>query len=189
MAEEAQQAKRESEKKGKGKFLGLGQTPIMLGIVMIVEAAVLFIGFKFLSSTPPPAVAGLNLDAKDPHGHGTGYDGKNTKELEMVELTVAKFKPPNRRSGRLRLYVVHIVAQAKAANQDILKAKLAQHESLIQDRIRMIVAQSDPAKLDGGVEPGLETFRRQIKYQLDEIVGEGIVEAVLVPQCTPMIIQ
>jgi len=56
---------------------------------------------------------------------------------------------------------------------------------LIKDRIRTIIAQSDPEKLGGGSEPGLETLRRQVKYQLDEIVGEKIVDEVLVPRCIP----
>ena len=42
-------------------------------------------------------------------------------------------------------------------------------EALIQDRIRTIIAQSDPEKLGGGSEPGLETLRRQVKYQLDDV--------------------
>lgn len=96
------------------------------------------------------------------------------------------FKPPNRKSGRLYLYTVQIVAQTKAEKQERLAQLIKQHESHIKDRIRMIVAQSDPDKLGGGSEPGLETLRRQIKYQLDDIVGEGIIERVLVPQCTPI---
>jgi len=53
------------------------------------------------------------------------------------------------------------------------------------NRIRTIIAQSDTEKLGGGSEPGLETLRRQVKYQLDEIIGEGMVEEVLVPRCIP----
>jgi flagellar basal body-associated protein FliL len=56
---------------------------------------------------------------------------------------------------------------------------------LIKDRVRTIIAQSDPDKLIGGAEPGLETLRRQVKYQLDEIIGEGLIDEVLVPKCIP----
>ena len=44
----------------------------------------------------------------------------------------------------------------------------ARYDALIQDRVRTIIAESDPDKLGGGSEPGLETLRRQVKYQLDE---------------------
>ena len=40
-------------------------------------------------------------------------------------------------------------------------------------------------KLGGGSEPGLETLRRQMKHQLDEIIGEGMIEEVLIPRCIP----
>jgi flagellar basal body-associated protein FliL len=56
---------------------------------------------------------------------------------------------------------------------------------LIQDRVRTIIAETDPEKLGGGAEPGLETLRRQVKYQLDEIVGDGLIDDVLIPQCLP----
>ena len=56
---------------------------------------------------------------------------------------------------------------------------------MIKDRVRTIIAQSDPEKLGGGSEPGLETLRRQVKYQLDEIIGDGMVDDVVVPKCIP----
>ncbi|MGH7214988.1 MAG: hypothetical protein ACREIT_09525, partial [Tepidisphaeraceae bacterium] len=62
---------------------------------------------------------------------------------------------------------------------------IKERDALIRDRIRTIIAQADPEKLGGGSEPGLETLRRQVKYQLDEIVGEGMVDEVLVPRCIP----
>ncbi len=62
---------------------------------------------------------------------------------------------------------------------------ITEHEALIQDRVRTIIAQSDPDKLGGGSEPGLETLRRQVKYQLDEIVGDGLIDDVLIPRCIP----
>ncbi|MGC4031611.1 MAG: hypothetical protein QM754_07740 [Tepidisphaeraceae bacterium] len=55
--------------------------------------------------------------------------------------------------------------------------------ALIKDRVRTIIAQSDPEKLGGGAEPGLETLRRQVRFVLEQIVGDGIIEDVLVPRC------
>ena len=65
----------------------------------------------------------------------------------------------------------------------MVKQTIEDRGALIRDRIRTIIAQSDPEKLVGGAEPGLETFRRQVKYQLDEIIGDGMIEEVLVPKC------
>jgi len=62
---------------------------------------------------------------------------------------------------------------------------ITDRDALIKDRLRTIIAESDPDKLGGGSEPGLETLRRQIKFQLDEIVGDGMIDEVLVPRCMP----
>ena len=67
----------------------------------------------------------------------------------------------------------------------ILKQKIADNQALITDRVRTIMAQSDPEKLGGGSEPGLETLRRQVKHQLDDVIGDGLVEEVLIPRCIP----
>ena len=66
-----------------------------------------------------------------------------------------------------------------------MKDTIEARKALITDRIRTIIAQTDPEKLGGGSEPGLETLRRQVKYQLDHIVGEGLIDEVLVPRCIP----
>src|SRR5678815_2292221 len=55
----------------------LGKTPVMLGGVMILEAAVLFAGFKFLGGGPKPVGASVITEdpsakgevAKDEHGN------------------------------------------------------------------------------------------------------------------------
>jgi flagellar basal body-associated protein FliL len=90
-------------------------------------------------------------------------------------------------SGRTFLYDISIYAVVKGENMKTVTEKLKEREALIKDRVRTIIAQSDPEKLGGGSEPGLETLRRQVKYQLDEMLGgkEGLIEEVLVPRCIP----
>lgn len=160
----------------------LGKTPVMIGAVMIIEAMVLFAGFKFLGGGPQP-VAGADLAVTEtPDGEAS----VSADPGDWVEIQVVEFRAPNKVSGRLLLIDVSIYMAVKSQHQqkaaDMLKARGA----LITDRIRTIIAQSDPERLGGEAEPGLETLRRQIKYQLDEILGEGIVEEVLVPRCIPI---
>ena len=178
-------------KKEKGGIGGLlGKTPVMLGGVMILEAAVLFAGFKFLGGGPQPVGAGVITDpAADPHnakdgkGHG---DGKSAgAKAKTVELLVLEFKAQNKQSGRTFLYDVAIYIVTRSEFETQVKDTIKAREALIKDRVRTIIAQNDPEKLGGGSEPGLETLRRQVKHQLDEIVGEGLIEEVLVPRCIP----
>ena len=202
--------------------------PVLIGIAMILEAVVLFAGFKFLGGGPKPAGAEVapadakEGDDKKPDDHAASHDDKKPEEhpdaahddkkpddhaadahggdahadaahatggkidkKKRAELTVVEFRAPNKQSGRMFLYDVMICIEIRAVNEEKTKAILTQRAALIKDRIRTIIAQSDPEKLGGGSEPGLETLRRQVKYQLDEILGEGIIDEVVVPKCIP----
>ena len=164
----------------------LSKTPVLLGGVMLLEAAVLIAGFKVLGGGAPQAAAGAELATteEDPHGDGHGTTKPGTSK-KSVELLVLDFKAPNKASGRTFLYDVAIYVVTKSEREKQVKDRLKEREALIKDRIRTIIAQSDPEKLTGGSEPGLETLRRQVKYQLDIVLGEGVIEEVLVPKCIP----
>lgn len=177
----------------------LGKTPVLLGGVMVVEAIVLFGGFKFLGGGKPQVVVGADLvstshgDASSSvpgggggHGEaGHGTPGAHAPKGKTVEVVVVEMKAPNKISGKSFIYDVSIWASARTEDEEKVKSTLKSREALIKDRIRTIIAQSDPEKLGGGSEPGLETLRRQVKHQLDELVGEGIIDEVLVPRCIP----
>ena len=179
----------------------LTKTPVLLGGVMLIEAAVLFAGFKVLGGSTPKVAPGAELaDGKgeegsaeegsgghgEGHGGGSGEKPKKVDKKKTVEIQVIDFKAPNKVSGRTFLFEVTFVATTKAENEEKVKAAIKDREALIKDRVRTIIAQADPEKLMGSSEPGLETLRRQVKYQLDMIVGEGLIDEVLVPRCIPI---
>jgi flagellar basal body-associated protein FliL len=175
------------EKKGGGL---LSKTPVLLGGVMVIEAAVLFAGFKIFGGSPhPAAAAGAEITSADGKEHegGEGHGGgaASVDKKKTVEVPVVEMRSPNRQNGHTYFYDVTIVAVTKAEFEAKVKQTVTDRGALIRDRIRTIIAQSDPEKLGGGSEPGLETLRRQVKYQLDEIVGEGMIDEVLVPRCIP----
>jgi flagellar basal body-associated protein FliL len=161
--------------KGGGITALLGKTPVMLGGVMLLEAIVLFAGFKFLGSSAD-LTSELKKESLDDKS-GAPEKGKS------VEIQLLDSKFPNKLSGRAFLYDVAIAVSVKSESAEKVKKAISDHDSLIKDRVRTIIAQLDPEKLGGGSEPGLETLRRQVKYQLDEIIGEGMIDEVLVPKC------
>jgi flagellar basal body-associated protein FliL len=187
----------------------LTKTPVLLGGVMVLEAALLFAGFKFLGAGPRQS-PGAELAAEDPaaaapaadehgaaksghesapsgeHGAATAGGGAKIDKKKSVEVPVLDFQALNKQSGRTFLYNVTIVAVTKGEFKERVDGAINERKALISDRIRTIIAQCDPEKLGGSLEPGLETLRRQIKYQLDEIVGEGMIDEVLVPRCIPI---
>ena len=194
-------AEGEGEKKGGVKAL-LTKLPVLIGGVMLVEAIVLFAGFKVMGGGPAAASAdhadfdahGDPAHADDGHdsddGHGGGHSGEETGDAhafvgEFGEVPVDSFRAPNRLNGRTYLYDVEVAVRVKTANKAEVEAKLKNSSGLVRDRLNRIVAGIDPEKLNGAAEPGLETFRRQVKHELDHVVGDGLIEQVLVPRCIP----
>jgi len=169
---------------GGGGIVGmLAKTPVLLGGAMLVEAVVLIVGFKVVAGGPKTA-NGADLTDYSKNSSTTGAanaPGPN----QLVEIDVVDMKAINKQSGRTFLYDISVYITAKPENQGHLKDLITANSALIEDRIRTIIAESDPDKLGGGLEPGLETLRRQIKYQLDQILGEGMVDEVLIPRCIP----
>jgi flagellar basal body-associated protein FliL len=179
---------KDKDKKDGGKGGGLlTKTPILLGAVMVIEAVVLFGGFKFLGSGAKHAAASTEASAEGAEGK-SGEEGAKAAPADKkktVELSVLDFRATNKISGRTILFDVSVYIVVKGDNEEKVKTTIKDREALLKDRMRTIIAQSDPEKLGGGSEPGLETLRRQVKYQLDEIIGEGMIEEVLVPKCIP----
>lgn len=99
-----------------------------------------------------------------------------------VELPILEARLPNQSSGRLFLYDLKVVAKVPEKNQAKVKELLTERQSEVQDRIRTIVASSDTKTLN---EPGLETLRRQINYQLEQDLGHDLIKELLIPKCTP----
>ncbi len=184
--------KTDGAKKGAGGLMA--KTPVLLGLVMVIEAAVLFAGFKFLGGGPKPASA-VELAEKEGGGdepkldaHGNPIPGSEKKKVDKdhaVELNVVDFKAPNTQNGRRYLYDVSVYVSVKAEFETKVKDRIKDRDALIKDRMRTIIGQMDPEKLGGGSEPGLETLRRQVKSQLEIIIGDGMIDEVLVPRCIP----
>jgi flagellar basal body-associated protein FliL len=162
----------------------LTKTPVMLGGVMLLEAVVLFAGFKFVTGGAKNANA-ADLTTPDKKQAADGDKSVGGEASGTVEIQLLDSRFPNKQNGRTFLYDIQIFLSCKKETGDKVKSIIADHNALIEDRVRTIIAQSDPDKLGGGSEPGLETLRRQVKYQLDEIVGDGLIDDVLIPRCIP----
>lgn len=184
-----EQSDQGEQKKGPmGGIKGLlTKLPVLISGVMVLEAALLVGGYLMFAGGPGSADAAHLL--AEGYGEGAGEagegDGGSHYGADYAEITVDSFRAPNRLDGRTYLYDVEISIRVKADGKETVEKKLASSTALVRDRMNRIVAQIDPQKLNGAVEPGLETLRRQVKYQLDLIVGEGLIEEVLVPQCIP----
>jgi flagellar basal body-associated protein FliL len=203
----------------------LTKLPVLLGLVMTLEAAALLVGFKlFMSGGPQSAEAVLLVpadsakdgaekdasakgdakgDAKaadhgaagdhaapaggppDAHGGAAAHGASGHAKGQPVEVSLVDIRAPNKLSGRTFIYDVSVFAVVKEEKAEEFKAAVKAREASIRDRLRTIIAQLHPDKLGGGNEPGLETLRRQIRYQMEDIAGEGVIVEILVARCIP----
>src|SRR4051812_22688904 len=136
----------------------LSKTPVLFGIVMVLEAVVLFAGFKFLGGGAKQASAieltkeeGGGHDKKE-EGHG-GHDehgdsgAKPPTEKERLVEVLQNFKAINSQNGRRFIYDLTISAVVNGEFEEKVKDKIKSREALIKDRVRTIVAQLSPDKL------------------------------------------
>jgi flagellar basal body-associated protein FliL len=163
----------------------LTKTPVLIGGVMLVEAIVLFAGFKFVMGGAPKVANGADLVQGDKPGAEGAGGATSQPSNQPVEIELVDFKALNKISGHSFLYDVDIFVTVKPEFEARVRDGIKDRDALIKDRIRTIIAELDPEKLGGGSEPGLETLRRQVKYQLDEMLGDGMIDEVLVPRCIP----
>lgn len=158
------------------------KTPVLLAGVMIIEAIVLVAGLKMFGGSPKPATGAELTEKGELAGKGEKGGAADKKKLTEIHV-VDDFRALNKANGHTYFFEITVVVLAKGEAADKIKTAIDDRGALIKDRLRTIIAESDPDKLGGGAEPGLETFRRQVKYQLDEIIGDGLIDEVLVPKC------
>src|SRR3954452_8094449 len=125
-----QKEKSENGKKGGGL---LAKTPVILGVVMILEAVVLFAGFKFLGAGAKPA-HGADLTAESSsEGDGAKSEGEGGEKgkgpvdkKKPVVIKVTEFKAPNKKSGTSFLYDLKICAVTKGEFQKRVEDAIAE---------------------------------------------------------------
>lgn len=159
----------DTAEKGTGRHKGLLMGGILLA-VMLLEGGGIFVVMKLFGSEPGPAIGAELMDSQ----------GQTPTDQELL---VVQLKAPNMRTGKLYLYDIEVQAVVEQRNRSQLEAVLENRKGTIEDRLVKIVRAADPQHLQ---EPGLETLRRQVKYELEQIAGqEGLVKEVLIPKCTP----
>jgi hypothetical protein len=99
-----------------------------------------------------------------------------------AEVPIVDAKLPNSSAGHLFLYDIQVVAKVSEKNKAKVTDILTERAAEVRDKIRTIIASSEKKTLD---EPGLETLRRQISYQLEQDVGPDMIKELLIPKCTP----
>ncbi len=158
---EATEAKPAGGRKGKLVIFGV------VGGVMLIEAAAILLVSRFLGG-PSSSHAGV-----------TGLPGEAPATVADKEIVVSSFRAMNDRTGHNIIYDVKVYARVNGNKAETVQKLFEEKKASIEDRMAKVIRAADPQYFR---EPGLDTLRRQIKYELDRVVGDGeMLQEVIIP--------
>jgi len=100
----------------------------------------------------------------------------NTNEIPLCN----NMSVENWASDRQRFFITtSIFAKAEQEKKEQLESMVYDHNSQIKDRIRSILASMAPQNIH---DPHLQTVKNEVKSNLDQIVGAGLVDSILIPE-------
>jgi flagellar basal body-associated protein FliL len=151
---------------------------LMIGLVVLVmglEGGGIFIAMKVFGGGPKEVDAAAIGGADDLVGW---------TESGFVEIHVADLEAPHVKTGRSYIYDIRVSVRIKPEAKPKVDKLLANHKEMLMDRLNRIIRSAEPTHLE---EDGLEVIRRQMKYELDQALGdETVVEEVLLPRFMKM---
>lgn len=145
----------------------------IFGGVMVVEGLAIFFGMKLLGSEPDPTVGMMETLQT------TTAPFEESKEIEVAHVRVQ-----NANGARTILYSVTIIARVRRENEEMLREFLDNRKATLNDAISRIIRSADEKHL---AEPGLETLKRQVRFELSNLLGDDtVIEQILIPEFTPL---
>lgn len=146
---------------------------VVVGI-MALEGGGIIVAMKMMGGGASTAEAG---------GGDVAAVEPDQPAVDRCELLVGKVRATHTKTGRVYLYSLTVYAAVPKAVEEEARTLFDASKATIEDRICRIVRSADPEHLK---EDGLETLRRQIKFELDKITGDKqYVEEILIPELTP----
>lgn len=138
------------------KKKGPPMLPIIVGVVMIVEGALVYLAATFMmggsSQAAPTALEGESED-----------DGERLVEIPLIE---DKFQ--NMSTGRVWQWQVELVLRVRQKNQERVTQEMERRTAELREGVSRIVRSAQDRHLR---EPGLETVERQFTTYLNEVFG------------------
>jgi flagellar basal body-associated protein FliL len=152
------------EQKPKGK-LPLKTILVIAGVVLMEGGTI-----AVLKMTQKP----LPVEASEPIVQVPENPNKDSAEIALADGSVDNYV-----SGRSFIRVtLEVHAKVKKDKQQQLTDMVTTHKTEVRDQIRYLVSSSQPEDLR---DPKLQVIKRQIKSDIEKIVGDGMVEDILLP--------
>lgn len=155
------------EQKPKGK-LPMKTIIIILGVLLLEGGTISM--FTILKGDPKPAAATSPIE---------GTAAEPTKPMFEVSLA-ENFSVDNYTRGKSKLVVtMNVTAKADESQKENLTKKVEASKSEIKDGIRALISMAQPDEVR---DPKLQVIKREIKSCIEEIIGEGMIEEVLISE-------
>ena len=145
---------------------------LIVAALMAVEGVGIFFAVRFFMPDPAAAVA-----SGEEGGGGTAALGAG---LELAEVELVECRPVNKESGKLVTFQIRVSALVAAVDLERVQTLVEANRTRIKDRVNVVIRSAAPKHLN---EPGLETVKRRIMYELDRIFNdEKLIREVLIPE-------
>ena len=101
-----------------------------------------------------------------------------------MEVEVANVRVPHVTGSRTTLYAMRVVVLVRHDKIEDVKKTFEAKKWTVTDTVSRVIRQAAESEMS---EPRLETLRRKMKFELDELCGaEHAIEQVLIPECMPL---
>lgn len=174
MADDAAADKKETKEKGAKK----SKLPLMIVLAMMLGegAAIFFVAKMMFGPNPLDPVAAAEVAEAE----GDAADAEAAPVDQTAEVDIADCRPSNKASGRLQTYRLRVSALVRSEDAEKVNGLVESNRARIEDRVNFVIRSAEPHHLE---EPGLETVKRRVKRELDQILGdEQLILEILIPE-------
>ena len=188
-AEEVESKPEASPSKPKGRGLSI----VLVAILMGAEGVGVFFATKMFAASEPssaaasegesaPAPSAEGHAAKSEHGTAGEHGGQSPAGAVggQVEIELTECRPSNKMTGKLITLKIRVSALVASGEAERGKKLADANKARINDRVNFVIRSAEPQALN---EPGLETIKRRLKYELAKVLGdEQLIQEVLIPE-------
>ena len=163
MAEEAPVTSEEQKAKSKLPL----KTILIILAVLLLEGSTITV-FMVFKGGPKPAEGTNPIEGE-----------AQVEQKEYAEVILAEnFSVDNYMGGKTRLVInMEVCAKVVREKEKEFEGLVDSHETEIRDAIRTLVSSSQPDQIK---DPKLQVIKREIKTGVEKIVGEGLIQEILV---------
>jgi len=142
---------------------------LVVSLLMLGEGVAIFFLVKSVSPVPAESLASDGeMDMK-------AFGGDKMSEVELVEC-----RPSNRMGGKLITFHIRVSGLVTAGDKERAIELVEAKKARLEDGVNIVIRSAEPKHLN---EPGLETIKRRLKYEIGRVFGDDeLIKDVLLPQ-------